>query len=70
MRRRGGLNYELSKSRGAWVAPSVGHLTRGFGSGHDLRVVGWSPLAGTALSGECAGHSPSAPPSLAFLSLK
>jgi len=25
---------------GVWVAQSVKHLTLGFGSGHDLRVVG------------------------------
>ena len=39
-------------SRGAWVAPSVGCLTLGFCSGHDLRVVGWSPVSGSVLTAE------------------
>ena len=32
------------------MAQSVEHLTLGFGSGHDLRVVGSSPELGSALS--------------------
>ena len=33
-----------------------------FGSGHDLRVLGWSPVSGSLLSGESASPSPSDPP--------
>ena len=43
----------------------VEHLTIGFGSGHDLRVLGWSPRSGSMLGGESAwriSSSPSAPP--------
>ena len=37
--------------RGTWVAQSIEHLTLvGFGSGHDLRVLGWSPTLGSKLS--------------------
>jgi len=36
------------------VAQSVGRLTLGFGSGHDLRVLGLSPMSGSALSTESA----------------
>ena len=36
------------------MAQSVRHPTLGFGSGHDLRVVGWSPGWGSVLSGESA----------------
>ena len=35
---------EMQAFRGAWVAQSVKHLTLDFGSGHDPRVVGSSPL--------------------------
>ena len=42
---------------GIWMAQLVKHLTLGFGSGHDLRVVRWSPVSGSALSGESAGDS-------------
>ena len=35
-----------------WVVQSVKHPTLGFGSGHDLRVLGWSPMLGSLLSGE------------------
>ena len=35
--------YKNLKTRGTWVAQSVGQPTLGFGSGHDPRVVGSSP---------------------------
>ena len=35
---------------GAWVAQSVKHLTLDFGSGHDLRVVRFSPELGSRLT--------------------
>ena len=47
---------------------SVGRMTLDFGSGHDLRVMTWSPTwspaLGSVLSGEFAqdSYSPSAPP--------
>ena len=41
--------YE-KKLWGARVAQSVKRLTLGFDSGHDLTVVGWSPLLGSALT--------------------
>ena len=44
-------------SGGAWVAQSVEHLTFGFGSGHDPRVVGLSPMSGYMLSTEPAWDS-------------
>ena len=44
-------------SRGTWVAQSVQHLTRGFSSGHDLRVVSLSPASGSMLSGDSVGDS-------------
>ena len=31
------------------MAKLVKHLTLGFGSGHDLRVMGWSPVSGSVL---------------------
>ena len=46
--RQSELKAELA--RGAWVA-------LGFRSGPDLRVVGWSPVLGSALSGESAWDS-------------
>jgi len=42
------------QNRGAWVAHSVEHLTFGFSSGHDLRVVESSPKWGSTLSQESA----------------
>ena len=30
--------------RGTWVAQAVGHLALDFSSGHDLRVMGLSPV--------------------------
>lgn len=49
---------------GAWVAQFVKHLTPCFGSGHNVRVVRWSPMLGFMLSREFAWDSlsPSAPP--------
>ena len=42
------------KTQGAWVAQSVEHLTLDFSSGHDPRVVGFSPASGSVLSMEPA----------------
>ena len=39
---------------GAWVVQSVKHPTPDFGSGHDLRVVTWSPTLSSALGREPA----------------
>jgi len=47
--------------RGAWMAQSVEHPTLDFSSGHDLRVVGLSPVLGSVLGGESAGESLSSP---------
>ena len=38
--------------QGAWVAQLAEHLTLDLGSGHDLRVVGLSPVSGSTLSAE------------------
>ena len=55
--------YTRDTSRGTWVARSVKHLTLGFGSGHDLRVMGSSSMLGFVLSGESAWQfSPPVPP--------
>ena len=43
--------------KGSWVAQSVEHLTYDFGSGHDLRVVGWNPVSSFTLSREPAEDS-------------
>ena len=37
---------------GTWVAQSVGQPTLDFGSGHDPRVMGSSPMSGSTLSME------------------
>ena len=37
-----------------WVAQLVKSLTPGFGSGHDLRVMGSSPVLGSMFSVESA----------------
>ena len=37
---------------GTWVAQLVKHLTLDYGSGHDLRILGWSPVAGSMLREE------------------
>ena len=39
---------------GAWVAQLVGHPALDFSSGHDPRVMGLSPMSGSALSMEPA----------------
>ena len=39
---------------GTWVAQSVKCPTLNFSSGHDLRVVRWSPTSGSMLSTESA----------------
>ena len=49
---------------GVWVAQSLEHLTLDFGSGHDLRVVRWSPMSGSVLCEEPASESLSVPPHL------
>ena len=40
---------KLNYFGGAWVAQSVKHLTLDFNSGHDLGVVGSSPMLGSML---------------------
>ena len=40
-----------------------------FGSGHDPRVLGWSPMSGSLLREESASPSSSALPSVCALSL-
>ena len=57
------------KLRGTWVAQWVECLTLDFGSGRDLRVMGWSPTPGSVLSGGPASPSPSATPPACRLSL-
>ena len=39
------------------MAQLVERLTLDFGSGHDLRIMGLSPMLGSMLSGESAGDS-------------
>ena len=46
--------FFLIKFKGTWVAQLVEHLTLGFGSGHDLRVMRLSPTVDSMLSGESA----------------
>ena len=41
-------------SWGAWAVQQVEHPTLDFGSDHDSKVVGWSPLQGSELSVEPA----------------
>ena len=53
----------------AWVAESVKLMTLDFASGHDLRVLGLSPLPDSVLSVESACPSPSALPLAHLLSL-
>ena len=50
--------------QGAWVAQSVECLTLDFGSGHDPRVLGSSPVSGSLLGAEPTwdSSSPSVPP--------
>ena len=47
----------FSLFRGAWLVQSVAHLSLGFGSGYDLRVVRLSPELGSVFSVESAGDS-------------
>ena len=54
-------------NKGAWVAQSVGHLALGFGSGHDLLVVGSSPASGSLYSVESASDSVSLSLSLSLI---
>jgi len=49
-----GACFNIAVSRVAWVAQSFECPTLGFGSGCGLRVVGSSPVLGSALSGESA----------------
>ena len=51
-----------SRNEGTWMAQSVNHLTLGFSSGHNLRVMRLSLMLGSMLIGEFASPSPSAPP--------
>ena len=48
---------EVQSSKGVWVVQSVKHLTLGFSSGRDLRVVRSSPESGSVLSAESAWDS-------------
>ena len=56
--------------KGALVALSVQRPTFDSGSGHDLRVLGWSPTSGSMLSMESACLSLSLPLLLPMCSLK
>ena len=56
--------------KGAWVAQLVKHPTLDFNSGHDLRVLGLSPVSGSRLSMESSGPSLSVLPSVFFFSNK
>lgn len=47
-------NIKRLRVRGTWVAQSVKHLTLGFSSGHDLRVVRLNLESGSALDMEPA----------------
>ena len=40
------------EQQGAWVVQSIKYLTLGFGSGHDLMVLGLSPALGSMISME------------------
>ena len=42
--------WRKQKCRGIWVAQLVEHLTLDFGSGYNLRVLGFSLASGSALS--------------------
>ena len=48
----------IIEERGAWVAKAVKHVTLDFHSGHDLWVLGSSPMSFSALSGYSALGSP------------
>ena len=65
--------YSLFKVKnwGAWVVQSIKHLTLGFSSGHDLRVVRSSLASGSRISKKSACPSPLLPSAcLLTLSLK
>ena len=44
------LSPQEEKLRGTWVVPSAKCLTLELGSGHDPKVVGWSPESRSVLS--------------------
>ena len=44
------LIFKTVLAGGTWPAQSVKHLTLDFGSGHEPRVVGWSPMSDSAWS--------------------
>ena len=47
-------HFKNTSYRGACVAQLFKPPNLDFGSGHDLRVLGWSPHVGSVLSGESA----------------
>ena len=67
------LNITKSRHRGTGVAQVAEQPTLDFGSGRDLRGLGWSSSLGPLLSGESLEDSPSlhpsAPPPACSLSL-
>lgn len=46
------LKLKIRFLRGTWVGQLVKHPALGFGAGRDLRVMGYSPASGPALSVE------------------
>ena len=63
-KKKGGGEVPLNSTtfrnkQGTWVAPLVKHPTLDFDSGHDLRVLGWSPMPDSLFSRVSAGDSPS-----------
>ena len=50
-----------NEKRGTWVAQSIKHPTLDLDSGHDVRVMKFSPVSGSVLSGESAWDSLSPP---------
>ena len=63
--------YCIFKKKGGHLGGSVSWVSA-FSSGHDPRVLGWSPKSGSLLSRESASPSPSAcrSPCLCSLSVK
>ena len=51
------FNIRNYNYRGARLVQLAEHLTLGFGSGHNLWILKWSPLLGSALSEESAWDS-------------
>ena len=45
---------QTNKVSSTWVVQSIDCLTLHFSSGHDLRIIGSSPVSGSALMGESA----------------